>query len=156
MAAFAVKAPLIAEPGTRWAYSSATTQILARIIREGVGGPEQSLAFAWRELFNPLGMRDVTLEFDGSGTLQGANNMLASARDWARFGLLYLNDGEIGGKHILHPEWVEFITRTTLDTDYAAGFWQQPAPSIQMRDAASASAFPAMPIMPRAISASAA
>ena len=42
MAAFAVKAPLIAAPGTRWAYSSATTQILARIIREAVGGPEQT------------------------------------------------------------------------------------------------------------------
>jgi len=123
MAAFAVKAPLIAAPGKRWAYSSATTQILARIIREAVGGPEQSLAYAWRELFNPLGMRNVTLEFDGSGTLQGANNMLASARDWARFGLLYLNDGKIGEKRILHPEWVEFITWTTLDTDYAAGFW---------------------------------
>jgi CubicO group peptidase (beta-lactamase class C family) len=123
MAAFAVKAPLIAAPGTRWAYSSATTQILARIIREGTGGPEQSLGFAWRELFNPLGMRNVTLEFDGSGTLQGANNMLASARDWARFGLLYLDDGKIGDKRILHPEWVEFIRWTTLDTDYAAGFW---------------------------------
>ncbi len=123
MAAFAVKAPLIAPPGTRWAYSSATTQILARIIREAVGGPEQRLGFAWHELFNPLGMRNVTLEFDGSGTLQGANNMLASARDWARFGLLYLNDGKIGDKRILHPEWVEFITWTTLDTDYAAGFW---------------------------------
>jgi CubicO group peptidase (beta-lactamase class C family) len=123
MAAFAVKAPLIAAPGTRWAYSSATTQILARIIRNAVGGPEQSLAYAWRELFNPLGMRNVTLEFDGSGTLQGANNMLASARDWARLGLLYLNDGKIGDKRILHPEWVEFITWTTLDTDYAAGFW---------------------------------
>jgi CubicO group peptidase (beta-lactamase class C family) len=123
MAAFAVKAPLIAEPGTRWAYSSATTQILARIIREAVGGPEQSLAYAWRELFNPLGMRNVTLEFDGSGTLQGANNMLASARDWARFGLLYLNDGKIGDKRILHDEWVDFITWATLDTDYAAGFW---------------------------------
>jgi len=123
MAAFAVQAPLIAAPGTRWAYSSATTQILARIVREGTGGPEQSLSFAWRELFNPLGMRNVTLEFDGSGTLQGANNMLASARDWARFGLLYLNDGKLGDKRILHPEWVEFITWTTLDTDYAAGFW---------------------------------
>ena len=123
MAAFAVKAPLIAAPGTRWAYSSATTQILARIIREAVGGPEQTLSFAWRELFNPLGMRSVTLEFDGSGTLQGANNMLASARDWARFGLLYLNDGKLGDKHILHPEWVDFITWATLDTDYAAGFW---------------------------------
>jgi hypothetical protein len=123
MAAFAVKAPLIAAPGRRWAYSSASTQILARIIREGTGGPEQSLGFAWRELFNPLGMRNVTLAFDGSGTLQGANNMLASARDWARFGLLHLDDGKIGDKRILHPEWVEFITWTTLDTDYAAGFW---------------------------------
>ncbi len=123
MAAFVVNAPLIAAPGTRWAYSSATTQILARIIRDATGGPEQSLAYAWRELFNPLGMRNVTLEFDGSGTLQGANNMLASARDWARFGLLYLNDGKIGDKRILHQEWVDFITWATLDTDYAAGFW---------------------------------
>jgi CubicO group peptidase (beta-lactamase class C family) len=123
MAGFAVKAPLIAKPGTRWAYSSATTQILARIIREAVGGPEQTLGLAWHELFNPLGMRNVTLEFDGSGTLQGANNMLASARDWARFGLLYLYDGKIGDKRILHEEWVDYTTWTTLDTDYAAGFW---------------------------------
>ena len=123
MAAFAVQAPLVAAPGTRWAYSSATTQILARIIREAVGGPEQTLAYAWRELFNPLGMRNVTLAFDGSGTLQGANNMAASARDWARFGLLYLHDGKIGDKRILHDEWVDFVTWATLDTDYAAGFW---------------------------------
>jgi CubicO group peptidase (beta-lactamase class C family) len=96
VAGFAVNAPMIAPPGKRWAYSSATTQLLARIIRDAVGGPEQTLAFAWRELFNPLGMRNVTLEFDASGTLQGLSNMLASARDWARFGLLYLNDGMAG------------------------------------------------------------
>ena len=123
MARFAANAPLIAEPGTRWAYSSASTQILARIIREAVGGPEQTLTYAWRELFDPLDMRSVTLAFDGSGTLQGANNMLASARDWARFGLLYLHDGEIGGRHILHQEWVDYSVWATLDTDYAAGFW---------------------------------
>ena len=73
-----MKAELIAPPGTRWHYSSATTQILARVIRDAVGGPEQTLAFAWRELFNPLGMRIVTLEFDGSGTVQGTTNMSAS------------------------------------------------------------------------------
>ena len=123
MAGFAAKAPLIAPPGTRWAYSSATTQILARIIRDAVGGPERTLAFAWRELFNPLGMRNVTLEFDASGTLQGSANMLASARDWARFGLLYLNDGEIGGRRILQDDWVDFSASATLDTDYGAGFW---------------------------------
>jgi CubicO group peptidase (beta-lactamase class C family) len=123
MAGFAAKAALMAPPGTRWAYSSATTQLLARIIRDSVGGPEQALAFAWRELFNPLGMRDVTLEFDASGTLQGTAYMLASARDWARFGLLYLNDGLIGGKRVLHADWVGLSAAATLDTDYGAGFW---------------------------------
>ena len=68
-------------------------------------------------------MRNVTLEFDGVGTLQGATYMLASARDWAKFGLLYLNDGVVGGKRILHEDWVDFCAAATLDTDYAAGFW---------------------------------
>jgi CubicO group peptidase (beta-lactamase class C family) len=123
MADFAVKAEPIAPPGKRWAYSSPTTQLLARIIRDAVGGPEQTLAYAWRELFNPLGMNNVTLEFDGTGTLQGSNYMLASARDWARFGLLYLNDGVVGGKRVLHEDWVAFSAAATLDTDYGAGFW---------------------------------
>jgi CubicO group peptidase (beta-lactamase class C family) len=123
LSGFAVKAPLIAPPGTRWRYSSATTELLARIIRDAAGGPEQTLALAWRELFNPLGMRHVTLEFDGTGTLNGSASMLASARDWARFGLLYLNDGVVGGKRILHEDWVDFCAAATLDTDYAAGFW---------------------------------
>ena len=123
MAGFAANAPVVAPPGKRWHYSSATTQLLARIVRDAVGGPEQTLAFAWRELFNPLGMRNVTLEFDGAGTLQGSTYMLASARDWAKFGLLYLNDGIVGGKRILHEDWVDFCAAATLDTDYAAGFW---------------------------------
>src|SRR5713226_3079999 len=123
MAGFAVRAAVVAPPGTRWAYSSATTQLLARIIRDITGGPEQTLAFAWRELFNPLGMRNVTLQFDATGTLQGSSSMLASARDWARFGLLYLNDGIIGGRRILHEDWVDFSAAATLDTDYGAGFW---------------------------------
>jgi CubicO group peptidase (beta-lactamase class C family) len=123
MSGFAVKAPLIAPPGTRWAYSSPSTQILARIIRDAAGGPEQSLKLAWRELFNPLGMRNVTLEFDGTGTLEGASAMLASARDWARFGLLYLQDGVVGGRRLLHEDWVDLSAAATLDTDYGAGFW---------------------------------
>jgi CubicO group peptidase (beta-lactamase class C family) len=68
-------------------------------------------------------MRHVTLEFDASGTLQGTAYMLASARDWARFGLLYLNDGIVGGKRLLHEDWVDFSAAATLDSDYGAGFW---------------------------------
>lgn len=121
--AFAINAKMIAPIGTRFHYSSATTQILARIVRDLTGGPEQTLTYAWRELFNPLGMRHVTLEFDGVGTLQGANYMLASARDWAKLGILFVNDGVIGGKKVLHPDWVDFCVAATLDSDYAAGFY---------------------------------
>src|ERR1700687_3730274 len=123
MAGFAVKAAMIAPPGTRWAYSSPTTQLLARTVREITGRHDGTLAFAWRELFNPLGMRSVTLQFDATGTLQGSSSMLASARDWVRFGLLYLNDGMIGGRRMLHEDWVDFSAAATLDTDYGAGFW---------------------------------
>jgi CubicO group peptidase (beta-lactamase class C family) len=153
MAGFAVKAAMIAPPGTRWAYSSPTTQLLARIIRDITGGPEQTLAFAWRELFNPLGMRHVTLQFDATGTLQGSSSMLASARDWARFGLLYLNDGTIGGRRILHEDWVDFSAAATLDTDYGAGFWTNAANTNVQRHA-SGSAFRVRRILPPAISAS--
>jgi CubicO group peptidase (beta-lactamase class C family) len=123
MSGFAVKARSVAPPGERWAYSSATTQLLARIIRDRLGGPEQALRYAWRELFNPLGMRSVTMELDATGTMQGSSYMFASARDWARLGILYLNDGVLGGKRILSDEWLEFSGRPTLDTDYGAGFW---------------------------------
>ena len=60
-----------------------------------------ALAFARRELFDKLGMQHVTLEFDAVGTPIGSSHMLASARDWARFGLLYLNDGVVGGERLL-------------------------------------------------------
>ncbi|XUM23548.1 serine hydrolase domain-containing protein [Bradyrhizobium oligotrophicum S58] len=123
MAGFAVHAPLIAPPGQRWAYSSASTQILARIIRDATGGPEQAIEFAWRELFHPLGMRSATLQFDGTGTLQGYGNMLASARDWAKLGLLYLGDGVAGDTRILPEGWVAMSATATLDTDYGAGLW---------------------------------
>ena len=78
------------------------TVILSHLIRNATGGrPADVMRFERQELFAPLGMRNVTIEFDASGNPEGSSQMLASARDWARFGMLYLGDGVVGGKRIL-------------------------------------------------------
>jgi CubicO group peptidase (beta-lactamase class C family) len=127
MAAFAEKAPLKAAPGTEWNYTNGNTLLLSKIIRDRTGGDAASvLAFARRELFDKLGMHHVTLEFDAAGTPIGSSHMLASARDWTRFGLLYLNDGVVGGERLLPPGWVDYSAAPTPGSEYygyAAGFW---------------------------------
>lgn len=124
MAGYAESVGLEATPGTVWNYTSGNTLILSRIIRDAVGGHTgEVLGFARRELFDPLGMRDVTLEFDATGTPIGSTYMLASARDWARFGMLYLEDGVIEGHRILPEGWVNYSSTPTLASDYGAGWW---------------------------------
>jgi CubicO group peptidase (beta-lactamase class C family) len=124
MADFAAAAALRYPPGTGMRYSDASTEIVSRIVRNAVGGTGADVqSFARRELFWPLGMRTVVMEEDSTGTPVGSTNFLASARDWARFGLLYLNDGTIGGHRILPEGWVSYSRTSTLGTSYGAGFW---------------------------------
>ena len=126
MAAFAESTPLATTPGTAWNYSDGNSIILSHLIRNATGGhPADVMRFARSELFEPLGMHSVTLEFDGAGTPEGSSQMLASARDWARFGLLYLNDGVVGGKRILPEGWVNYSASPTPSgwVGIGAGFW---------------------------------
>ena len=126
MAGFAESAPLVAPPGTRYHYSSPSTLILSRIVRDTAGGRAEDVRrFAARELFTPLGMRGVTLEFDAAGTPVGSSYMYATARDWARFGLLYANDGVADGRRILPEGWVGYSATPTPGSrdGYGAGFF---------------------------------
>ncbi|AND86544.1 MULTISPECIES: serine hydrolase domain-containing protein [Bradyrhizobium] len=126
MATYAESIPLETAPGTAWNYHDGNTIILAHLIRVAAGGtPEDALRFARSELFAPLGMRHVTLQLDGAGTVEGSSEMLATARDWARFGQLYLNDGLAGGKRILPEGWVNHSATATPNAwvGIGAGFW---------------------------------
>jgi len=121
MAAFAESARLAARPGSRWEYSTGNTVILGRIIRDVLGGTSEDVVrFARRELFEPLGMSTVTLEFDAAGT---PTSMYASARDWARFGMLFAEGGVHEGHRILPDGWIRYSTSPTRDTGYGAGWW---------------------------------
>jgi CubicO group peptidase (beta-lactamase class C family) len=126
MAAFAESVPLATAPGAVWNYHDGNYLILSQLIGNASGGtPDRALRFAQHELFGPLGMNNVILQVDAAGTIVGSGQMLASARDWARFGLLYLNDGVIGGKRILPEGWVDYSAAPTRGAfvGYGAGFW---------------------------------
>ena len=110
MAHFTAEHPLIHKPGQVFNYSSGNVNLLSRIIRRSIG--EKSYKdFLFQHLFKPLGMFHSTMEPDPSGTLVGSSYMYASARDWARFGLLYYNHGIIGKDTLLSKD---FIQRTLI------------------------------------------
>jgi CubicO group peptidase (beta-lactamase class C family) len=131
MAAFAASFPLKEPPRTAWEYTSANTLLLDRLLGTTVGGGAPGMrAFADKQLYAPLHMDHVTMEFDGAGTFVGSAHVYATARDYARLGQLFLNEG-IGpdGQRILPEHWVDYSRHSTLHSPYGAGFWTNDGPS---------------------------
>jgi len=130
VAGFAATLPRVCEPETRWNYNSGASNLLARLVGETVGGGEAGMrAFMERELFGPLGMRSAKPRFDEVGTFVGSAHCPASARDFARFGLLYLRDGVWDGRRILPEGWVDYSrtpSAASPDGTYGAHFWVTP------------------------------
>lgn len=116
--AFAANKPLIHRPGEHWSYSSGTTNIICRVLRDLVGdGPTGMLRFMNEELFEPIGMRTATPKFDTSGTFIGSSFLFTTPQDFARFGYLYLRNGVFNGEEILPPGWVDYGRSTSYMDD---------------------------------------
>ena len=125
MGTFAASAPLIHHPGDTFLYSSGTTNILSRIIRETVG-KENYYHFPYTHLFHKIGMVNIVMETDAGGTFVGSSYSFATARDWARFGLLYLNGGVWENERILPEDWVNYTVQPAKGApkgEYGAQFW---------------------------------
>jgi CubicO group peptidase (beta-lactamase class C family) len=127
---YAANKPALHAPGSHWSYSSGTTNIICRILRDIIGnGATGMLAFMEEYLFGPLGMRTPTPRFDTSGTFVGSSFLFAIPQDFARFGYLYLRDGQWGNSRILPEGWVDYARSATYRNDeqaYGAHWWLEP------------------------------
>lgn len=124
-AGFALKRPLAAPPGTVWNYSSGSTNIVSLIIGKSFTDGEAYYAWIREKLFRPVGMTGAVIETDAVGTPAGSSYIFATARDYAGFGLMYLNDGQWSGQRVLPEGWVDFSTTPAPGSNggYGAGFW---------------------------------
>ncbi len=131
VAAFAAAFPLAHDPGSFFAYSSGTTNIVSRAISGAIGarGPAFE-AFMRARLFAPLGMRSPLPRFDDTGTFIGSSFCFATPRDFARFGLLYLRGGVWEGERLLPEGWVDYGRTPTFQQPgaeatgrYGAHWW---------------------------------
>ncbi len=107
MAGFAADLGMDAEIGTVFNYSSGTSTMLSRVWQDSVG--EDSLSYPRRALFDPLGMTSAVMETDAQDTFVGSSYMYATARDWARFGQLLLQQGVWGGQRILPARFTDWM-----------------------------------------------
>jgi len=130
-----ISAPFGKNPDMIWMYSSGTANILSGIIRNTIKNDQEYYSFPYKELFYKTGMYSMVLEADGAGTFVGASYGYATARDWARFGLLYYRNGVWNGDSILPKGWTDF-TRFPAKASggkYGALFWLNEAH--QLKDA---------------------
>jgi len=129
--------PLAYPPDTHFAYGSGTTNLLSWVLRQAYGD-DAYYALPYQELFSKIGMRSAVIEADATGTYVGSSYLHATARDYARFGLLYLHDGVWQGDRILPEGWADYAmtaTPTAKKDNYGAHWWR---PALDDRAAAEA------------------
>ncbi len=138
MGAYTASKPLLYEPGTHWSYSSGTTNMISRVMRDLSGGTEGDYrAFLDTRLFDPLGITSAEPEFDNAGTLIGSSLLFMTARDYARFGLFYMRDGVWRDERLLPEGWVDHGRTETPASGgaYGAHWWLRYADPARVRSA---------------------
>ncbi len=125
IAKYAISMPAEYKPDSIWYYSSGTSNILSEIIKRKLSGLDEYWAFPQKEIFHKIGMYNTIIEPDAVGTFIGSSYTYAPTRDWARFGLLYLNNGIWKGDTIINPNWVNFTRQEAPHSNgkYGAQFW---------------------------------
>jgi CubicO group peptidase (beta-lactamase class C family) len=124
--AYAASRPQQHPPGAVHAYSSGTSNLLSRRLAHAVGSGDRYQRWLDDRLFGPIGMQSALPRLDAAGTWIASSYVFATARDLARFGLLYLRDGTWDGRRILPEGWVDHARTPTPSSGlerYGAHWW---------------------------------
>lgn len=106
--AFALDRPMVREPGTTFNYGGGNPYLLSALINQKSGRSAQD--FAMKELFGPLGIKSAAWgRNDVQGVTDGQSGLFLTPQDMARFGYLYLRNGQWEGKQIIPSSWVERV-----------------------------------------------
>lgn len=125
-AGFAVSKSLDNLPGSVFAYNSGTTNILSAAIRNLSGSRDVYQKRPTELLFRPLGIDNAVIETDQDGYFIASSFMHATARDWAKIGQLFLQDGVWDGERLLPEGWVDYSTTpapAAPNGTYGAHWW---------------------------------
>jgi len=125
---WATAMPLEAAPGSRFNYANNDTLLAARSVRASLGDGKAALEFPFAEVLWKIGMRHTTPETDWQGSYILSSQVWTTARDLARLGLLYQNDGVWNGQRLLPAGWSTFVATPAPvqppgDRGYGAFFW---------------------------------
>lgn len=117
--------PLVGKPNESWNYSSGTTNLLSGILKNYFQTHQEYLDFWYTDFIDRIGMNSMLLEADLSGNYVGSSYSWATARDWGKFGLLYLKNGNWNGEELFTKDWVDYVTTPTNTSGgiYGAQFW---------------------------------
>lgn len=115
----------IAKPTEVWNYSSGTSNLLTGILRQQFKTEQEFLDFPYAALIDKIGMHSMVLEADMAGNYVGSSYGWANTRDWAKFGILYLNKGNWNGEQLFDEKWIQYITKPTAHSKgtYGGHFW---------------------------------
>ena len=111
---------LIRQPGTFWDYENYDTLLAAYAMKQALDDEAAYHEFPRRALFDRLGMRNTLVGTDRFGDFIFSSQVYTNARDLARFGLLYLQNGMWQGERLISPEWIRFV-RTPAPATAASG-----------------------------------
>ncbi len=111
---------LIRKPGTNWDYENYDTLLAVHAMKQAIADAQAYLEFPRRRLLDRIGMRNTLIGVDRFGDFILSSQVYTNARDLARFGLLYLQNGTWNGERLISERWIDFV-RTPAPATAARG-----------------------------------